>query len=196
MSTHGEPRRVANGAIRAATRSLTTSGKLPWAGSLLIIAAFLAGTAALATASAEGDRAQNDPTLACEPPALSASVAGQDRSDESAATGSTDPSAWSEGRWRTMARGPFGPAYPPAVWTGSRLLVVDRDTGRTATYRPDRDRWREVATAPRRVEPDAPFVWTGTELVIIDMTRDAAAIGGLAYDPETDRWGGVAATPL
>lgn len=95
-----------------------------------------------------------------------------------------------------MARGPFGTAYAPAVWIGTHLLVVDRDTGRTATYRPDRDRWREVATAPRGTEPDAPFAWTGTELVITDMARDGSTIGGLAYDHRTDRWRELASLPF
>lgn len=180
---NGETHRPEDGSTRTVPPRSMTSRTRRRSGSLLVVAVLITIYATFATASAQDER----PMSACEPPPFAAPNS-ELTPDELGTARPSDAPAWSEGRWRTMAPGPFGTAYAPATWTGNRLLVVDRDTGRTATYRPDRDRWREVATAPRRVEPDAPFVWTGTELVISDMSRDASTIRGLAYDPGRDRW--------
>ncbi|CAN5711189.1 hypothetical protein BH23CHL8_BH23CHL8_14740 [soil metagenome] len=94
----------------------------------------------------------------------------------------------SRGTWARMANAQFGSEYEPVVWTGTRMVAVDSDTGRTAVYRPAQDRWREVAPAPRRFDATARDVWTGRELIILEVTADEAIVDGLAYRPGSDRW--------
>jgi hypothetical protein len=68
------------------------------------------------------------------------------------------------------------------------MVAVDLDSGRTAVYRPDRDRWREGARAPRRFGSTTRSAWTGAELVILEMASDGSSIRGAAYEPGRDRW--------
>jgi hypothetical protein len=68
------------------------------------------------------------------------------------------------------------------------MVAVDLDSGRTAVYRPDRNRWREGARAPRRFSSTARSAWTGDELVIVQMAADGGSIRGAAYRPNLDRW--------
>lgn len=92
------------------------------------------------------------------------------------------------GRWRRMARAPFGIDTDLAAWTGTRMIVTRWDDGRSAAYDPRRDRWREIAKAPRGVDSVAVSIWTGSEFIIIEVNDDGPGLRGLAYDPKADRW--------
>jgi len=96
------------------------------------------------------------------------------------------------GAWEPMAKAPFGSEYEPVAWTGTRMVVVDSDTGRTATYRPDTDAWRVRSTSPRPFDRAARTAWTGAELVIAELSADGTHLRGLAYRPQGDHWREIA----
>jgi hypothetical protein len=138
---------------------------------------------ALALLMAPAATATDDPGVA--PSACPVPVLDPAASSPVADAGSPD---LSRGRWTRMARAPFGSEYEPVAWTGRRLVAVDTDSGRTAVYAPSRDRWREVARAPRRFDSTAESTWTGRELIILAMSPDGRSIEGAAYHPGEDRW--------
>jgi len=96
------------------------------------------------------------------------------------------------GAWEPMAKAPFGSEYEPVAWTGTRMVAVDSDTGKTATYRPDADAWRMRSTSPRRFDRAARAAWTGAELVIAELSADGTHLHGLAYRPRGDHWREIA----
>jgi hypothetical protein len=155
-------------------------------GAATVLALALALLTTTASAAAEDSR---DPTEATADTCVSAPLATS-AADPAAASPVADAVSpdLSRGRWTRMARAPFGSEYEPVAWTGRRLLAVDTDSGRTAVYAPSRDRWREVARAPRRFDSTANFTWTGRELIILAMSPDGRSIEGAAYHPGRDRW--------
>jgi len=133
---------------------------------------------------------------ACSAPELGVPTAVEGGSATANPEAGSDAAGWRDGRWRRMPRAPFAAAYGPAIWTGKRMVVVSPEDGRTAKYDAARDRWREVATAPRPTETFTPSLWTGRELVIVEVGPDFSSIGGLAYDPAADRWRELARLPF
>jgi hypothetical protein len=145
----------------------------------------------------ETPAAGTSPAAAVSPAA--AASPGAEPSDDASPAASTATAIGgpdlSRGRWGRVASAPFGSEYEPAVWTGTRMVAVDSESGRTAVYRPDRDRWREVTPAPRAFDHWARDVWTGREIVILEVTADGTMIDGLAYRPSSDRWRRTARLP-
>ncbi len=92
------------------------------------------------------------------------------------------------GRWRRMARAPFGIDTDLAAWTGRHMIITRWDDGRSAAYHPRNDRWREIAAAPRGFDSQAQAVWTGREFIILQADDDEPGVDGVAYDPVEDRW--------
>ncbi|HEX9969144.1 MAG TPA: hypothetical protein VGB03_03320 [Acidimicrobiales bacterium] len=101
-------------------------------------------------------------------------------------------------------RGGVGP-----VWSGRELLVPGIATTQvadpyriTARYRPDEQRWVDMAVAP--APPGfglASKVWAGRELLLTGTVPDGGPRSpyrkpvAYAYDPETDRWRDVPPPP-
>lgn len=155
-------------------------------GTATVLALALALLSTTASAAAEESRDPTEVTpSACLPPVLATPA-----SDPAVVSPLADASGLdlSRGRWNRMARAPFGSEYEPVAWTGRRLLAVDTDSGRSGVYAPSRDRWREVARAPRRFDSTARSAWTGRELVIVAMSPNGRSIDGAAYHPGRDRW--------
>jgi hypothetical protein len=106
-----------------------------------------------------------------------------------------------KGRWRRIANPPFATYSPVTVWTGDRVLVVDKRKRRAATYDPSSDRWTELARAPsslRRAE-DGAHGWTGQELIFpwVEYRDDGQRyLAGLALDPSRDQWRELAAVAV
>jgi hypothetical protein len=95
--------------------------------------------------------------------------------------------------WRVLGESPLNPSVPTAtVWTGKEMLVWDGPTG--ASYDPENDSWREIATSPFAMER-AHAVWTGREMIVYGMRYGEPSPNparGLAYDPAADRWREIA----
>ena len=102
------------------------------------------------------------------------------------------PADLANGAWEPMAKAPFGSEYEPVAWTGTHMVVVDSDTGRTASYRPDTDAWRVRSKSPRPFDRAAATAWTGAELIIAELSDDGTLLHGLAYRPQGDHWREIA----
>jgi N-acetylneuraminic acid mutarotase len=138
-------------------------------------------------------------------------------------------------RWRRIAEPPFKLFYtnldapgvldPPAVWTGTEMLVFGSRPDNTSpqavgggalAYNPASNRWRILATPPAGMNLYASAaVWTGQRVVIFGGPNTGLnpppspannnGIGSVSvsslgvsasYDPHTNRWSSVAAFPL
>lgn len=108
--------------------------------------------------------------------------------------------------WHVVARSPFPGSDLIGAWTGREAIVVSGDRGdvRAASYNPDDNSWRALATPPIPVAASATTkaIWTGTEIVLIgisggDDSHDRAN-HTLIYDPTADQWrtGSVPVEPL
>ena len=99
------------------------------------------------------------------------------------------------GRWVRIPNAPWGSVIPVVVAVDGAMLVVDRKTGRVQTYDPDTRRWERGTRAPWRLtgNGNGPWVWTGEELIVLDRHR---ADRNQAYDPRTNAWRSLAASPL
>jgi hypothetical protein len=110
-------------------------------------------------------------------------------------------------RWRAMSPAPLDARVPlVAAWTGSEFLVAGARSGgkrtEAAAWNPDTDRWRTLPSLPVALT-DAIGAWTGSELIVFGGTTTPGHPGaapprlrGAAYDPVTDRWRSLAASPL
>jgi N-acetylneuraminic acid mutarotase len=113
--------------------------------------------------------------------------------------------------WRTIASAPLdGVAARMAstVWTGTELIISGGDDAggqplvSGAAYNPSTDTWRTLAASPLLPRHEAATVWTGTEMVLWGGAPDEAEPGyaphsdGAAYNPSTDTWRTIAASPL
>lgn len=119
------------------------------------------------------------------------------------------------GRWRPLPPAPQAQTLEKdrasGVWTGRELLVwggmapvsgerAGSRPGDGLAYDPATRAWRLLASPPRQLQPLArPAVWTGHRLLVADADADhQLAGGGLrggAYDPLTDRWRLLPASP-
>lgn len=133
-------------------------------------------------------------TVALPPPSAAAATAS--RAPDSALTAPAEPvePASLGGRWRTLPPSPFGAVSPAAVWTGSRMVVADPRSRRTATYDPVARSWEEHERAPRRFHPQSAVVWSGREMIVLDGGEQVSA--GYAFDPGRGRWRDIAAPPV
>src|SRR5688500_6346484 len=112
-------------------------------------------------------------------------------------------------KWRALstAGAPLGRWFHTAVWTGKEMIVWGghgnffffnhRTDG--ARYDPKSNRWRAMSQlhAP---SPRSQFttVWTGSEMIVWGGGGDGATelSDGGRYNPETDTWTRLAASPL
>ncbi len=110
--------------------------------------------------------------------------------------------------WRPIADPPGGvdgeyhALVGPAAWTGSEMLIWNAGLA----YDPVTDSWREIASSPLSERARPSTVWTGSELVVwggcheADAMCDEANTGlladGASYDPATDTWSMLPASPL
>lgn len=110
--------------------------------------------------------------------------------------------------WTTISRSPLKTvAGQAAVWTGDRMLAWGGSVGESplaegASYDPLSDRWTRMAAAPLAPRYDHTAVWTGTRMIVWggysgeeSPSREAFA-DGAAYDPATDSWTTLPASPL
>lgn len=104
------------------------------------------------------------------------------------------------GEWTDPVELPFGfkvVTTTPHAWTGSELLVLMGD--RTMFFDPVANSWGKHGLAPIEPRVDAASVWTGSEWLVWggDATTTDAALGdGAAFDPTTDTWRMLSASPL
>ncbi len=137
------------------------------------------------------------PTCVDTGPAATAIASTPSRAQASPATAATPPTVPMasqqggvpvlRGRSTSTSRPPFGARYGIGAWTGKRVIVVNGQDGRTATYDPLTDRWRERSRAPIDFDLWQGF-WTGKELIAIGDGYDGSGIRGLRYDPRSDTW--------
>ncbi|CAN5818265.1 hypothetical protein BH23CHL8_BH23CHL8_03390 [soil metagenome] len=129
-------------------------------------------------------------TVALPPP--SAAAASASPAPDIPETEPAEPTSLG-GRWRKLPRSPFGAVSPAAVWTGSRMVVADPRSRRTATYDPVARRWEEHERAPWTFHLIGPVVWTEREMIVLDREEQVAA--GYAFDPDRGRWRTIATPP-
>lgn len=95
---------------------------------------------------------------------------------------------------------PFGfkmTTSTPHVWTGSELVFLAGD--RTMSFDPAVNNWKKHGLAPIAPRLDAASVWTGSEWLVWggDSTESDGALGdGAAFNPLTDTWRTLSASPL
>ncbi len=116
------------------------------------------------------------------------------------------------GHWRTLPPAPIASRESPAiVWTGKEMLVWGGSSAAApaqetilhadgAAYDPESRTWRRLPAAPLTARQYASATWTGTELVIwggyTNADGSTIANDGAAYNPVTNRWRKLGASPL
>lgn len=118
---------------------------------------------------------------------------------------SGDEAAWSadskmtdhRGRWKEIAKAPFGSTDVEAIWTGDEIILFERESRRVASYDPTADAWTRRAKMPERYDSDVfgPAVWTGSEVIIPGLLQSSSGpnvLGGYRFDPGPGSWAQVA----
>lgn len=85
-------------------------------------------------------------------------------------------------RWRRLAPAPSAGPFSSAIWTGSRLVLLDGPRGPALAYDPKTDRWSRLPKLPFAAHLDLAAVWTGHRLLVW-----TGAGAGAALDPTTER---------
>jgi hypothetical protein len=113
--------------------------------------------------------------------------------------------------WRRIKPMPTPYAGTITVWTGREVLVVGGSlTGAGFAYNPTTDRWRALPPMAHgkwnsQGSANSAAVWTGKRLMIWGGQTNstsprpgaqAVAPRGVAYDPATNRWSTLPASPL
>jgi hypothetical protein len=118
--------------------------------------------------------------------------------------------------WRTLPESPLGERAGMAfAWTGERLVVwggssgyaESRFHGDGAAYDPKTNRWSRIAKGPLEARVFPAFAWTGRELIVWggsgaaevqddSVTHPELLTDGAAYDPATNVWRTLPASPL
>lgn len=90
----------------------------------------------------------------------------------------------------------------PGVWTGSEMIIWTAGLA----YNPASDAWRTTALSPLSERARPTTVWTGTHLLVwggcqqdgvqCDEANTGLLADGAAYDPLTDTWSMMPASPL
>lgn len=105
-----------------------------------------------------------------------------------------------DGQWGTPIEAPVGFKIiesTPHVWTGTEELLWP--DGGPIAFDPTMQQWRQLAPAPIERRFDSASVWTGSEWLVWGGTSaegDRALGDGAAYDPATDTWRVLSASPL
>jgi N-acetylneuraminic acid mutarotase len=86
------------------------------------------------------------------------------------------------------------------VWGGSSGKHGEVIHGDGAAYDPAIRRWRVLARSPLGARESPSALWTGREWIVWggydSLTRFHVTATGAAYDPATDKWRRIAASPL
>jgi hypothetical protein len=90
----------------------------------------------------------------------------------------------------------------PALWTGSEMLIYAEGLA----FDPVTDEWRSIASPPGPPRTTETAVWTGDQLVVwggcdasepqCDDFASGILTDGFSYDPTSDEWRPIAASPL
>jgi hypothetical protein len=109
--------------------------------------------------------------------------------------------------WRRLPDPPqAGWGHPQGVWTGTEAIIWGAGDGEhspvSMAYDPALDRWRRLPDGPLGIRTFTSLVWTGTEVIAwggYDISTPPpyhAAADGAAFDPATNQWRRLAASPL
>ncbi len=127
------------------------------------------------------------------------------------AVATADAAQLASGKWSTLPPAPIPTrARATVVWTGHELIVWGGATDRNqdqlradgAAYDPATNAWRILPTAPLSPRLGQAVVWTGTDMIIWGGNDDAsntkphATSDGAAYNPTTNSWTRLSASPL
>lgn len=86
--------------------------------------------------------------------------------------------------WRLLAESPLSARQPPAVWTGTEMIIAAGFNSSAladgAAYDPVTDSWRKIASG--LAHPGFTPVWTGEIFILF------AKGGAVWYNPTTDQW--------
>jgi hypothetical protein len=88
-----------------------------------------------------------------------------------------------------------------AVWTGKVMVAwgffepSGRQALAAATYNPAANSWTAGAVAPAQAPLFGDAFWTGKQMIVWGYSSPGH-LEGLAYDPATDRWSTLPASPL
>lgn len=100
------------------------------------------------------------------------------------------------GRWRELPEPPVTLERSATAWTGDELVVIGGpSTPFTSAVALGLDlvegRWRRLADPPDRLHAEALSAdWDGEHVIVVNYDMQA-----VAYDPQTDRWEQLPATP-
>jgi hypothetical protein len=113
------------------------------------------------------------------------------------------------GHWEAIPPAPIViRASPSVVWTGKEMVVWGGASGARqdvlradgAAFDPRSRTWRRLPPAPLTARLYHAAVWTGTEMVIwggyTNATGSITINDGAAYNPATNRWRTLPASPL
>ena len=107
--------------------------------------------------------------------------------------------------WRPLTEPPEWIDHHEMLWTGQRVIIYSGNTGpghrdRLLLYDPETDQWSESSPIPIEPSQRLAGVWTGDQLI---LWGGYATYGtghpngdGAAYDPESDIWTVLPASPL
>lgn len=109
--------------------------------------------------------------------------------------------------WRSLPEAPqSGWGHAQGVWTGREAIIWGAGDGASdpvsMAYDPAKDQWRRISPGPLGMRTFPTLVWTGQEVLVwggYDISYpppDHSASDGAAYDPVTDTWRRLAASPL
>jgi hypothetical protein len=83
-------------------------------------------------------------------------------------------------RWRRLAPAPLSRPASSALWTGTRLVLLDGPQGPGYAYDPGTDRWSTLPRLPFPAHLDLSAVWTGHRLLLWTGAGAAAALDSAA----------------
>jgi len=105
-------------------------------------------------------------------------------------------------RWHAIPLPPLDPYGTLTVWTGRRLLLLQRacrTTAALAEYDPRTRTWsdRQIDPSPLSCTTSFMPVWTSDELILVPTERRRSALGpdGAALNPSTGRWRALPGAP-
>ncbi|MCA1845784.1 MAG: kelch motif-containing protein [Actinobacteria bacterium] len=109
--------------------------------------------------------------------------------------------------WRRLPDAPqCGWGHPDGIWTGTEAIIWGAGDGEHSpvgmAYTPATNTWRRLPDGPLGIRTFPSIVWTGREAIVwggYDLSTPPpyhAAADGAAYDPATNQWRRMAASPL
>jgi len=107
--------------------------------------------------------------------------------------------------WRTLTEPPEWIDHHEMVWTGEQVIIYSGHTGpghrdRLLVYNPENDEWSESSVMPIEPSESLAGVWTGDEMIVwggyATYGTGHPNSDGAMYDPNTDTWTVLPASPL